>query len=71
VDDDTATVSQEIYDLFISYSHRDEHLVKPLVQLLSLNQRRVFWDVENIAPGQEWAQEIKPSLTRSKLLSPV
>lgn len=52
------------YDAFISYSRNDEALVKPLVQVLSLAKRRVFWD-EFIEPGQKWNEEIQVALASS------
>jgi TIR domain len=54
------------YDAFISYSHKDAEVVKPLVELLSLNDRRVFWDQE-LAPGDQWNQVIRSSVRRSRI----
>ena len=54
------------YDAFISYSHKDAEVVKPLVELLSLNDRRVFWDQE-LAPGDQWNQVIRSSVKRSSI----
>jgi len=52
------------YDVFVSYSHKDAAIVKPLVQVLSIAKRRVFWD-EIIEPGQEWNAEIEAALAAS------
>jgi hypothetical protein len=52
------------YDVFVSYSHNDAAIVKPLVQVLSVAKRRVFWD-EIIEPGQEWNPEIEHALAAS------
>jgi TIR domain len=52
------------YDAFVSYSHKDAAIVKPLVQVLSVAKRRVFWD-EIIQPGQEWNAEIEKALAAS------
>jgi hypothetical protein len=52
------------YDVFVSYSHKDAAIVKPLVQVLSIAKRRVFWD-EIIQPGQEWNTEIETALAAS------
>lgn len=52
------------YDVFVSYSHMDAATVKPLVQVLNIAKRRVFWD-EIIEPGQEWNAEIETALAAS------
>jgi hypothetical protein len=52
------------YDAFVSYSHNDDAVVKPLVEILSLNDRKVFWDRE-LQPGELWAKTILRSLKRS------
>jgi hypothetical protein len=39
----------------------DAEIVKPLVKVLSIAKRRVFWD-EIIQPGQEWNAEIERAL---------
>lgn len=54
------------YDAFISYSHKDDAVVKPLVQLLSLNERRVFWD-NNLAPGDRWDKTIQSSIKHASI----
>jgi hypothetical protein len=56
------------YDAFLSYSHKDAELVKPLVQMISLNGRRVFWDVHGIAPGDQWANTIVEAIGSTTLL---
>ena len=52
------------YDAFISYSHKDAAVVKPLIDLLSVNQQRVFWDGD-LKPGDDWDAEIQKALKRS------
>jgi hypothetical protein len=52
------------YDVFVSYSHKDAATVKPLVQVLSIAKRRVYWD-EIIRPGQDWTVEIETALAAS------
>lgn len=52
------------YDVFVSYSHKDAAIVKPLVQVLGTAKRRVFWD-EIIQPGQKWTTEIEVALASS------
>jgi TIR domain-containing protein len=52
------------YDAFISYSHRDSGVVKPLIDLLSVNQQRVFWDGD-LKPGDRWEKVIDNAVKRS------
>jgi TIR domain-containing protein len=54
------------YDAFISYSHKDTAVVKPLIDLLSVNQQRVFWDGD-LKPGDRWAQTIDSAVKRSNI----
>jgi len=54
------------YDVFISYSHKDRELVQPLVQLLTVNSRRVFWDAHSLSPGQVWPVEIESAIVGCK-----
>ncbi len=54
------------YDAFISYSHKDQAVVEPLVKLLSLNDRRVFWD-HNLKPGDQWNRVIQSSVKDSSV----
>lgn len=35
---------------------------KPLVQLLGLGGREVFWDQQSIAPGDDWAKRLKDAV---------
>lgn len=53
------------YDAFISYSRVDEHLLKPVVQLLSISNRRIFWDTQTIQPGEKWSEAIEEALVSS------
>jgi len=54
--------------VFISYSHADAPLVKPLVKLLRLNESLVFQDVDDIRPGKRWRDEIASALARARLV---
>lgn len=49
------------FDAFVSYSHKDEPVVKPLVEMLSLNDRKVFWDGQ-LKPGELWDDVIQSSV---------
>src|SRR5688572_13263659 len=55
------------YDVFISYSRKDEHLIRPLLDLLRVGGKRVFRDVEEIAPGDEWSKRIDETLDDSEI----
>jgi len=54
------------YDAFISYSHKDAAVVKPLVELLSLNDRHVFWD-QQLSPGDRWDEALRLSVRQSHI----
>ena len=58
----------EAYDVFLSYSRKDQALVQRLRDLLSLSGRRVFWDAVSITPGQAWATELEKALRNSDLV---
>ena len=58
----------EAYDVFLSYSRKDQALVQRLRDLLSLSGRRVFWDAVSITPGQAWATELENALRNSDLV---
>lgn len=56
------------YDVFISYSLKDAHLVDGIEKLLSVSGRKVFRDSSSIALGTRWKGEIESALANSKLL---
>jgi hypothetical protein len=56
------------YAAFVSYSHNDDAVIKPLVELLQINDQRVFWDQKDIVPGDRWEEVINSSLRRSNVL---
>ncbi len=51
--------------LFVSYSREDEPIVRPVVQLLRITESKVFLDIDSIAPGERWQDELESSLTRA------
>ncbi len=57
--------SKRHVQLFVSYSREDEPIVKPVVQLLRVTESKVFLDVDSIAPGERWQEELESSLSRA------
>jgi hypothetical protein len=54
--------------VFISYSREDRIFVERLITALRRAGVRTWTDLENILPGQEWAQEIEKGLLQSSAL---
>src|SRR5262245_31410695 len=54
--------------IFISYSHQDTALVKPVVGLLRATKDLVFQDVEGIRPGRQWRRQIEDALHAAHLV---
>jgi hypothetical protein len=48
--------------LFISYSHLDDQLVKPITELLRVTGTIIFRDKEGISPGKQWRLVIQDAL---------
>ena len=48
--------------IFISYSHQDASLVKPVVGLLRATKDLVFQDVDSIRPGNRWREQMEEAL---------
>jgi len=63
-------VTQEppLYDVFISYSHKDEELAKELRQLLEDKGLKCFMSSMDISPGDPWAETIRDALEGSQEL---
>lgn len=55
-------------DLFISYSHKDRDLVKPLADLLGLPGEAIFWDEQSLKPGQLWSSEIDRAIASCRIV---
>jgi hypothetical protein len=54
--------------IFVSYSHQDTGLVKPVVELLRVIKDLVFQDLDGIKPGRKWRREIDEALYAAHLL---
>jgi ATP/maltotriose-dependent transcriptional regulator MalT len=51
-------------DAFVSYSHKDEKRVRPLVAALQSNGHRIWWD-RDIPPGCNYQREIEQALSEA------
>lgn len=51
--------------IFVSYSHRDAHLVGPVVALLRASEALVFKDSDNLKAGKRWREQIKGAIGES------
>jgi TIR domain len=54
--------------IFVSYSHQDAGLVKPVVGLLRATKDLVFQDVDAITPGSRWRPQIEEALGVAQLI---
>ena len=54
--------------VFISYSHTDTALVKPVSRLLRVLDSGIFIDSEQIRPGKKWRVELDSALHESRLI---
>lgn len=53
--------------IFISYAHRDSDRVFPIMEFLSRQGYRIWYD-EGISPGSEWPEEIAQHLNNSAMV---
>jgi TIR domain len=54
--------------IFVSYSHQDGSLVKPVVGLLRATDDIVFQDVDSIKPGRRWRGQIEEAIYAAYLV---
>jgi hypothetical protein len=54
--------------IFVSYSHQDAGLVKPVVGLLRATKDLVFQDVDGVTPGTKWRPQIEEALGVAHLI---
>jgi len=51
------------FEVFVSYSRHDAAVVTPIVKLLRLGEgRMVFCDIDSIAPGERWREQLEKAL---------
>ena len=65
---DQVTQELPLYDVFISYSHKDEELAKELRQLLVSKGLKCFMSGMDIRSGDPWAETIRDALKGSQEL---
>jgi hypothetical protein len=53
-------------DIFVSYSHEHKELVGPLVSLLQVGNRFIFYDKDTLKPGDKWENVLMASLHGAK-----
>jgi hypothetical protein len=63
-----ATQRTPLYDVFISYSHKDEEVAKELCQLLEAEWLECFMSNRDISSGDPWAETIRDALEGSQEL---
>jgi len=56
------------FEIFVSYSHKDAAVVKPIVQLQRATGSAVFRDAENIPAGKKWRATIKAAIESCRLV---
>jgi hypothetical protein len=52
-------------NIFVSYTRKDERIVSNLVKILRVRDGFVFLDVDSIAPGSKWRDEVESSILGS------
>jgi TIR domain len=54
--------------VFVSYARMDRGLAGPIVRILKSAQNEVFFDVENLEPGDEWETILLKYITGAALV---
>ena len=57
----------EAYDIFISYSNKDSHIVHQYARFLENNGYKVWYDAKGLYGGVKFAGEIANAIEASKL----
>ncbi|MGM9736004.1 MAG: toll/interleukin-1 receptor domain-containing protein [Candidatus Cryptobacteroides sp.] len=58
-------------DVFLSYSRRDEKVIRMLYDALTSRGLRVWYDKENLGLGDRFMEEIKQSIRKSRVFVPL
>ena len=53
------------YDVFVSYSHKDENLVEPVVNRLEAFGLTTFFASRDLVAGRDWAGQIVEAIENS------
>jgi hypothetical protein len=56
------------YDVFLSYSHMDKELVRPLLDELRRLGYRTFFDMQSVDPGERWKRRLERAIRASRTL---
>jgi len=56
------------YDIFLSYSRKDHQWVQDFVSALRKAGVRAWFDVQDLAPGDRWEDQIQDALRQSSTL---
>jgi len=54
--------------IFVSYSHRDAALVRPVVALLRASEAQVFRDADSLRPGKKWRDQLATAIRESEIV---
>ena len=49
-------------NIFVSYSHTDGHLVKPVVEILRITEAFVFLDIDTLRHGKRWRDQVQGAI---------
>ena len=60
-------IMNELYDIFISYSSKDSHIVHDYAKYLEKAGYQVWYDVKGLYTGAQFSQEIVNAIENSKL----
>ena len=65
-----ASEAVEGWDVFVSYSSKDVSLVTDVVEDLKDRSMRVWWDAQQIEPGDSISKKIETGLRKSRFVMP-
>src|SRR5215831_16942330 len=59
-------MDEQKYDLFLNYSRTDTEMVQLLASELSDAGIRVWFDLWELVPGQNWSQSVEQAMLQSR-----